>query len=329
MNLAPLQKLVPELTGQKLVAVTAPGGRQRESVRVQTKAGTVIATCRKDAALGKHEAELLARLSGVTDLVPQSLGYRDGYLLQTDLGARRLSLALQGGSQADQQTLARRAIHALAKIQQAANATDWMPALPAIFSTDVAITGLVRSVPQMCGALKLPIPSMDLDEIAARLSVPATSFVKWDARSGNAVVLSDKKVGWFDLEWAGRRCGLEDFAWFYGDEFWPVAPDQTLALTQDICREVPHLNDALIRHGIRLIATLAVLLTARRVLHLYVLFRKGQGQQIHAQMRMDLPGAHPELMIRLCKNGDFLAGLDPELQGFAELFRDLSSRIEA
>lgn len=310
-----VQQVVRDLTGADALSASMPGGRRRESFRIETTKGPLIATCRSAAARGAVEAQVLERLDPLTGLTPRFLGYRQGVLLQSDLGNHRLSMALLGQGEADCREGVRRAFVALAEIQTAANRGA---ALPGVFLAPSAIGGLVASVPDMAAAQGLPRPPVETGEVVEMLTVPPLGFVKWDARAGNAMVSDDARVCWFDFEWAGWRSGLEDFAWGFADENWPLGAEATLEIALKICRETPHLNTALDRLGPGVILALGVVLTARRVLRLRGVKAKPLPED--TARRMDLPDGRPEAIARLCQNGRFLAGQAAPLKGYAALF---------
>ena len=323
MDWALVQKVVRDLTGEEPLRAAAPGGKTRESFRVETERRRIIVTCRKVARRGLREAQVLEQLQPLTDLTPRFLGFQDGILLQSDLGDHRLSLALQGQGEANCREGIRRAFVSLAEIQEAANEGA---TLPAIFSTPGTVKGLVTSVPEQATTQGLPLPQVDGQVVHKMLTVPATSFVKWDARAGNAMVSDEARVCWFDFEWAGWRSGLEDFAWGFADENWPLGPEATLEIGLRVCEDTPHLKAVLDQRGPGVILALGVLLTARRVLRLRSVKAKPLPED--AARRMDLPDGRPEVIARLCENGRFLAGQDAALKGYAGFFEAVAARVE-
>ena len=58
--------------------------------------------------------------------------------------------------------------------------------------------------------LKISIPRIDSGRMYQSLKINPNSFVKWDARPGNAAVREDGKVFWFDWEHCGRPAGIDD-----------------------------------------------------------------------------------------------------------------------
>ena len=85
---------VSTLLDAEVVGTEQPGGRRRESVRVRLADGAVIATRRPKTNRGRLEVGVLRALGARTRHVPRILAFEDGWLIQEDLGERRLSEAL-------------------------------------------------------------------------------------------------------------------------------------------------------------------------------------------------------------------------------------------
>jgi len=73
----------------------------------------------------------------------------------------------------------------------------------------------------------------------------------------------------------------------------------------------------------------AIILTARRVLHMMQALENGAFAHPQKARRMDLLSAHPDSLCRLCDRGVFLAGQDRHLLGFKAFFEDIRARAEA
>jgi len=74
-------------------------------------------------------------------------------------------------------------------------------------------------------AIGISAPALSITEISDLLSINPDTFVKWDARSGNAILGSDGKLSWFDWEHWGTRCSIDDLVWFLSDERVPSNSD--------------------------------------------------------------------------------------------------------
>jgi hypothetical protein len=213
------------LIGEAPAAIDPPAGRRRRSFRVLHLGDrTVIATRRRSAARAELEFRVLEALHGRGAPVPAPLAFRDGWLIQDDLGARRLSAAIMAG---DAAAWLDRALGALAACHDAAADAGLAGNLATLGARPDWLDRLVH-VPQRIGQrIGLPAPTL---ADAAALAPPRAFFVKWDARPGNAIARDDGSVFWFDWEHCGARDGLDDLAWTLGDEYAVLAPAAEEAL---------------------------------------------------------------------------------------------------
>ena len=74
----------------------------------------------------------------------------------------------------------------------------------------------------------LSTPEMDRQKIFKVLEIKPLSFIKWDARAGNAIFRNDRGTCWFDWVHCGRRAGIDDLVWFLSDEWLNLEPDDEL-----------------------------------------------------------------------------------------------------
>jgi len=300
----PREKLTPEnvariserIFGLPVERVTAPGGRSRESLRVHFPARTIIATQRKWPGRMRLEVEVLKRLSEQGAPVPAFLGGNEQIFFQADVGSRRLSGELLIQTRAGKTDLMRRALQSLVEIREAGRRADLGRIAPPLGDQKKWVSGLVRSVVGASEMYGIAPPKLDFEALENALLVPADTFVKWDARPGNAVVGAGERVFWFDWEHCGRRQGMEDFAWLAGDEFWPHPPETVLPALEHILP--PDSGDDL--------AYLFLFISFHFVQRLTVIYRRyrSTGWVDAAQaMRYDKIGADPQLAQRLCLHG--------------------------
>ena len=78
----------------------------------------------------------------------------------------------------------------------------------------------------------LDLPEIDRTALLQQIRVRKPRLIKWDARSGNAILRDDGAVAWFDWEHCGRRNRLDDLIWLLGDEFTPDLPEVEEQLLQ-------------------------------------------------------------------------------------------------
>ena len=207
-------------------------GRMRESVRVTLGARSAIATRRAHG--GAREAEVLRALHAANAPVPAVLSYRDGWLIQEDLGPDLLSVALHARPAADGETLLGHALDSLAELHAAARRADLAAELfrPRPGVINAAFHAALPAQPaRLAHALGLQAPALDEARLSQALRPGAWCFCKWDASPGNAALRGGGSVAWFDWAVFGGRSALDDVAWLMASEHvpdWPAAEARVL-----------------------------------------------------------------------------------------------------
>ena len=312
--------------GQRVLKITAPGGKGRASYRACFETQSVIVTYRPKINRTRLEAHVLRALGPHSADIPKFLGIRDGLLFQSDLGATRLSQAIQAADAADRHDLAAEAVASIFRIHSAARKTDLVSELPHLGATRPWVAAVVDAVDKLAPYLHQQVPALDRPALCAALDQPAAQFLKWDCRSGNASPGADGRVGWFDFEYAGLRHGAEDFAWLIGDEIWPVAPAAMFEILADAFDPASgHARDAYLDY-LALYTTFHAI--QRILLILAEVKRRGWSSQARA-VQYDKVGTHPMLGARLAGTAAFCADrsrltrpLVPMLDATARLFAD-------
>lgn len=202
-----------------------PGGSSRDSVRVKIGALGLIVTHRKNYQRARLESTALRFLNQSEAPVPHLIAYRDNYLIQQDLGNRRLSQSMREGSDAQVRALVGAALQSLFVIHEAGRNNEAAKHFVTLGYKPQWLANFVRSAERLGIQLNLPAPGLRFDELTALLTVAQPSFIKWDARPGNAVVRDSGDVFWIDWEHCGRRHPLDDVAWLLTDEYTPHLPD--------------------------------------------------------------------------------------------------------
>ncbi len=214
-------KACTRLLGEPVTRIELPGGTTRQSVRVHLSDRSVIVTRRRKSPRAQLEVEVLRRLYGAGAPVPRVLGFDGTWLIQEDLGVRRLSTALANSEPSDGEQLLDSALFSLARVHRAARIAGLNRAVATIGSTPDWLRRLVETPARLGMRLGLPAPEVDLDQLGEQLGVGTPQFVKWDARPGNAVISESGVIAWFDWEHCGCRNPLDDLAWLVGDEYTP------------------------------------------------------------------------------------------------------------
>lgn len=277
--------------------VTAPGGKSRDSLRVHFPERTIIATERAYPARMRLEIEVLKRLSAVGAPVPKYLGGTERVFFQEDVGSRRLSGVLANDVRLRRTATIESAVDSLMELRRAGEEANLADVVPALGAHPDWVGGLINSASVLSSRLGIASPRIDIAATVSRLSVPATRFVKWDARPGNASVDELGRVWWFDWEHCGKRQGMEDFAWLAGDEFCPFGPDVVVPVLE----RAPEPGVA--RQEIDYLGHFVTFHIVQRLAIIHNRFAKSGWIDPARAIRYDRIGADPELVGRLCGHG--------------------------
>lgn len=306
-NRARVQRIVAsaeKLFSQTVVRVTAPGGESRASYRVHLPDRVVIATLRPNFRRTHLEAHVLERISAHSDLLPECLGVDGEILFQSDVGGRRLNLAIAEANAASQLDLAAQSVSSIFKIQAAARTAGLNTEVPHLGQNRAWIENLATGPKMLAEYSKGRVMDLDMNALCEALEQPGAQFVKWDCRSGNAALGADDRVRWFDFEYCGARHGAEDLAWLIGDEAWPISPQIMQQIVVD-CFD-PSCGHALESY-LDYLALYITFHSAQR-LGLIVKEAKKRGWLAKARVRQyDDAGVHPEFAAQICKVGCFFA----------------------
>lgn len=182
----------------------------------------MIATRRKRRERSQLEAYVLSTLHEHGAAVPAVLAYDGEWLLQEYIEGDRLPHILVSGDDARSHALLEDAAAGLARIHRIGDETGLVDKMVRLGTTDRWIEELLDTPNRIGTELDVPAPDLDLAGLAEAVRLEVPSFLKWDARPGNAVVRDDGSVAWFDWEHCGARNALDDFAWLLADEYVPV-----------------------------------------------------------------------------------------------------------
>jgi len=309
---------------QTVEKITAPGGKARESVRVHFADHTIIATGRAYPGRMRLEIEVLERLNRLGAPVPRLIGQSGQMFFQEDVGSERLSLRLAGrdddGAVMD---VAARAFGSLIEIQAAGMKSGLNRIVPPLGEEAPWVIGLISTPVATSQKYGIAPPDLDFQPLTDRLLAPATQFVKWDSRPGNAAIGNDRRVYWFDWEHCGRRQGMEDFAWLAGDEFFPLGADEVVAILGDLLprgqagQALDYLTHFIVFHIIQRLTILH-----RRFTEV------GWVDPMNA-LRYDKIGVDPGLARSLCRHGAGWADRAPLTRPLVGWFGEVSKAIDA
>ena len=213
------------MLGMEPVRIEYPGGMSRCSVRVVTAGESFIVTRRKSASRASLEAGVLRELRAAGAPVPAVLAFDGEWLIQEDLGERRLATALGNGDVRSAGAWVSRALAALLLCQRAGEKAGLSQRVAPIGATSEWIAGLLATPARVAARLDLVDPDIGASVMPLQLAPRHYAFIKWDARPGNALRVEDGAeeggVGWIDWEHCGTRDALDDLAWLLCDEYMP------------------------------------------------------------------------------------------------------------
>ncbi|AZV78511.1 hypothetical protein EBB79_11910 [Parasedimentitalea marina] len=294
--------------GEKVVTTSAPGGEGRASWRFQLESRSVIATLRPNFRRTHLEAFALTKINQFCSDIPECLGVVGEIMFQSDVGGKRLNQEIVKLNRSRRADVSHEAIAAIFRIQSAAQQAGLNTTMPHLGANTEWIENLVKAVsalePYSAGR------SIDVDSaaLAARIACPASQFVKWDCRSGNAAIGDDNRLRWFDFEYCGVRHGAEDVAWLLGDEAWPMSPETMEQIV--IAAFDPngaHKLDPYLDY-------LAIYLTLHCVQRFKLIIKEVHNRGWLSKTRVrkyDDAGVHPEFAAQICRVGAYFAARDP------------------
>ncbi|MFT5158730.1 MAG: hypothetical protein ACI9ZD_000325 [Paracoccaceae bacterium] len=316
-------EIAAQIFAMPVVKVTAPGGKTRESLRVHFANRTIVATQRSYPGRMRMEVEVLKRLTEQDAPVPKFLGGSEKIFFQEDVGSRRLSGEMMSADNAGKNDIAARAFESLLRIREAGQKSGLADVAPALGTDEKWVKGFLGTSVRTAKKFEVAPPQVDFQALTDRLHVPATTFLKWDARPGNASIGAGGQVYWFDWEHCGKRQGMEDFAWLAGDEFWPVGTDDAVAILQD---QLPkdRAKDDLDYLGLYI--TFHII---QRLTIIHRRFTKAGWVDAEKAMKYDKIGVDPALGKRLCRHGSGWADRSPLTRPMIAWFEDCSKAFDA
>ncbi|MDG2268935.1 MAG: phosphotransferase, partial [Alphaproteobacteria bacterium] len=208
-----------KLLGRKAINVDWPASRSRRSVRVEFADGSVIATRRKRPERSQLEAFVMKTLHENGAAVPAFLAYDGDWLMQEYIEGQRLPHVFAGSDDGMSRTVLTTAAQELAEIHRIAARTGLDQKVVRLSVKEDWVARLIETPARIGEAIGVESPHLDTAAISRLVQAGAPSFVKWDARPGNAMMRPDGSVVWFDWEHCGARNALDDFAWLLADEY--------------------------------------------------------------------------------------------------------------
>lgn len=317
------------LLAAKTKEIDLPGGA-RQSIRMRFEDGrSAIVTRRAQAARGRLEAMILYALSARGDGVPGVIAYDGKWLIQEDLGGRRLAQALQAAEDAGDEPAGQRLLEAglasLAANQKAAADAKLERGISVIGHKPQWIGQLVDMVDRLGRLLDAPPPPHP-EALGQLLAVKRPRVIKWDARPGNAIVRDDGRVAWIDWEHCGCRNALDDVAWFLADEYTPDWPaGEAAALERHLPDFLDEGEDA--EEALRYLAAFMAVHSCARASLILTTKKDGPWRDPVAVLSGDKVGVARCFIERCLARGARWAALAPETEMLAPWLASLAARL--
>lgn len=288
--------------GETVKHSSAPGGEGRASWRLNMESRSVIATLRPNFRRTHLEAFALTHIYPHCQDIPECLGVVGEIMFQSDVGGKRLNEEIVKLSRTRRADVAHEAIASIFRIQSAAHKAGLHQSMPHLGVNHDWIENMVDAVEALEPFSAGRSMSADRQALAEKIACPATQFVKWDCRSGNAAIGEDDRLRWFDFEYSGIRHGSEDVAWLLGDEAWPIAPATMLDI-------VISAFDANGQHDLDdYLDYLSVYLTLHCVQRFKLILKEVHKRGWLSKTRVrkyDDAGVHPEFAAQICRVGAY------------------------
>ena len=317
------------------VRVEYPGGRSRRSVRAVIGDSTLIVTRRKHGERAALEAGVLRELRAAGAPVPQVLAFDGQWLIQQDLGPRRLAVALGAADLRSASHCAAQAAAGLLLCQLAARKCGLDKRVAPIGVKPEWMASLLTTPARLAEQLGLPDPEIGAVMAPEHIAPRQLSFVKWDARPGNAVLVNhgadniDTAAAWIDWEHCGARDALDDLAWLLCDEYMPDDVELETALLK---RFLPLFALHSKRSADDALAYLSRFGTLHTCMRLHLVLRlKGNGAWWNpaAVAHTDRVGVTAQAAQRLCARGARWSGRWAGGERMSRFFSDADKRLRA
>lgn len=318
-----ISAICSELLGAVPTGITYPGGRDRKTIIANVGDREIVVTKRSSASRGQLEA-LVLRTLGDSPSVPELLGHKGNFVLQSKLDGQRLSEGLEFADRETRKKLLISAGKSLIELQVKANENGLLTEAPRIGDRKDWHLDFSKAPDRLAEQISVTAPSYDPQALASNISVRLPSFVKWDSRPGNAMVDTKGTVGWFDWEHCGVGSAEDDLVWMLADEWSPNVPEaefellKHLAITHETDFEilVPRFHTKAVLHSIIRLGL--------------ILRRKGDGPWWNAasSLENDRVGVSPAHVKRVVNRACRWAGAQPHLRSLSDFLRQVNEYAE-
>jgi hypothetical protein len=259
--------------------------------------------------------------------VPRLLAFDGTWLIQEDVGGRRLSEALAEAGPEEVERLLDSALASLDRLHRAGRAEGLERRVVALGSSPDWRRRLLGRAGIVAGQVGVPAPRPPEAALIELLRLREPWLIKWDARPGNALVGAGSRLTWIDLEHCGCRNRLDDLAWLLGDEYVPDLPEIEARLLD---RHLPIFAEGW--DPGEAAGYLAAYGTCHGLVRLSVILdRKGKGPwwDRRRSLAADMPDVSKEAALAVARRAQRWAGREPLTARLLPWLDAVGRRIEA
>ena len=320
-----VRSICAQLLHTTVDTIEFPGGSSRESVRVNVAGQGLIVTRRKNLQRAKLECGVLRTLNRDRAPVPHLIAFKDNELIQQDVGQLRLSEAMHTASAEQVVAHLRAALGSLHAIHQIGIEAGPLQSLAVLGNTTQWLGSFARSAERLGAQTGLSAPQLDYDKLVNLLRIEQPSFIKWDARPGNAIVRENGTIIWIDWEHCGKRHPLDDVAWLLADEYTPYLPEIEETLIPEVA---PVFGSGLsASQAVEYLRVFGTLHSCIRLALIWRYYAKDAWWDIDRCLALDKVGVVKELATRAAQRATNWAEFSPLTRSLAPWLQDLQSKI--
>lgn len=314
------------LLGGKVTGREAPGGN-RQSIRVSFADGSsVIVTRRNNLQRARLEATAMYALFNHGANVPKVIAFDGIWLIQEDMGDRRLAQALNESDRKEGLAWVEAAVTSLAQVHRAGWEASLERNVIPIGQKPHWIPQIVDMPKRLGRLLKLAPPKYPETRLVDAMRMRRPYFIKWDARPGNAMARPDGTVGWFDWEHSGCRNRPDDLVWLLADEYTPDWGDADVKIFKKHLKSFVGQDET----PDEVLDYMAIYMTLHSCVRLALIFtskKDGPWWNTDSIIAGDKVGVAEHMCRRNVARAARWALLSPLTQGLAPWFADLTDKI--
>lgn len=313
-----LVSLSKDIFGAIPDSVDFPGGVNRKTCLIEVCGDRYVISRRRSSARAQLEAAALHQFRD-QEIAPELVALKGNIVVQAFVSGDRLSQKFDQMEGKAAAALVKQALHSITRFQEIARGSRLERLAPRIGVRSGWLEDLVAAPSRVADLISVERPTLDVRHLTEVLRPKLPSFVKWDARPGNAIVKPSGTLCWIDWEHCGLRQRSDDAAWLLADEWCPDFDEEF---------EKTHLLE--LREsatGSSSLRTMAVFHSFMRM-HLILSRKADGGWWDHADcLEFDRVGVTPKHMSRLAIRASRWAEEDNALRPLVYICEEILDRL--